>query len=111
MRQTNLSFEELVAQIKNPIDTPVCLLINEVGVILFEDKSMREKSEAFLRELMGDKEMDENERMIAYSFLSCLEDPATETAATLKKFQEENPEDTEVANEQVKMVKHTLTTH
>ena len=100
MRQTNYSLQEILGMLKSGDSMhPRCLLLNEVGVIMGEDKN--KEAEAFLRELLEsnkkDKPMPEEERFIAFCYLETANQTSLdqETHDKLKEFRK-NPDNQEV---------------
>lgn len=99
MRQTNLSLDELLAELKTPWSFHKrCLLINEVGEICRHgNKEAAKKAEVFLRQLLNSK--NPKDRCIAFCCLAMTENLDKETCRKLEEFQAkpENEEVLEVA--------------
>ena len=86
-RQTDLSLKDICVFLKNRSPAyPRCLLANELGVIVQDDK----QAEIELRNLLSD-ENSENVRCAAYGSLSVIGSPEQETMEALKRFRE-NPD-------------------
>lgn len=87
MRQTNLSVDDLLKQLDNPMDYPRCLIINELGIICLFDNdasNRKKKAEQALRRLLRDKE--EKSRDIVFAWLSTICNLDPETAIALEEF-------------------------
>lgn len=69
MRQTDLSFEELLQELDNMTSVyPRCLLINEIGGILEAGGEEANKAAAFLRQLLNSE--NPYDKFLAYCYLS-----------------------------------------
>lgn len=94
MRQTGLTFEDLLKEFDNPASRfPKCLLINEIGEIFENKKEQAAEAESFLRQLLANSDEDSH-KFLAFCYLS--NNSANEaTAVSLKTFAD-NPQNAEI---------------
>lgn len=103
MRQTSLSFDELIETLKAPSPVyPKCLIVNEIGEICNDASDLNhERAEMFLRQLLSIG--DEEQQFLAFCWLSTKEEKrpyesseeefdesAYETSRRLRQYRE-NP--------------------
>lgn len=103
MRQTDLSFEELLAELEKPVySRPRCLIINEIGEFLKEGNKEAEK---VLRGFLNND--SENDRHLAFCWLSCVDELEKETRVKLEEFKikPENDQIIKIAEEQIRNFK------
>lgn len=101
MRQTKLSFNELVSELNVPrLGLARCLVINEIGEICAAEN--HKGAETILRQLLNNG--DPRDKLLAYCWLSILEDKDDLLLIELKEFEEkpENKTIVERAKESIK---------
>lgn len=86
-RQTTYSLQEIVDRLTNNRPSPkLCLLINELGAIVFNGEDEDEKGEKMLVHLLD--HIEDAPRLIAHCYLSSTPSLAEKHAALLTAFWE-----------------------
>jgi hypothetical protein len=82
------------------------MLLNEVGLIMLNEQANRKEVEKFLLEFLKDESNRIHERMVAYSYLSCLNKASEEIKSALEQFRKDESEFARTADVQVHAFKH-----
>lgn len=107
MRQTDLSFERLLAALDSS-EGQRCLLLNEIGSILKYGEKKVKEAESFLRGLLDSEDLVD--RFYAFCYLSTTKNMDKDTLLKLEKFKKD-PSNQTVLKRAEQAVKHPRVGH